>query len=137
MDVGRPTVKNDEIIRKIEECASLGSSIEEIAFYVGIHRATLYRWMDEDRELKDRIEELQERPILKARQTVVKSLDDPDHAKWYLERKRKNEFSTRTENENTDRVIYKDETETNTESIVDEVLNKLKDKKFNEQNKKQ
>jgi len=40
---GRPTEKSDEIIRKIEECASLGSSIEEIAFYAGIHRATLYR----------------------------------------------------------------------------------------------
>lgn len=97
---GRPTVKSEEIIRKIEECAALGSSIEEIAFYVGIHRATLYRWMEEDQELKDRIEELQERPILKARQTLVKSLDEPEHAKWYLERKRKNEFSQRTEVEN-------------------------------------
>jgi len=37
--------------------------------------------MDEDNKLKDRIEELQERPILKARQTIVKSLDDPEQAK--------------------------------------------------------
>jgi len=43
MKAGRPTEKSDEIIRKIEECAALGSSIEEIAFYAGIHRATLYR----------------------------------------------------------------------------------------------
>lgn len=97
---GRPTVKSEEVVRKIEECAALGSSIEEIAFYVGIHRATLYRWMEEDQELKDRIEELQERPILKARQAIVKALDEPEHAKWYLERKRKNEFSQRTEVEN-------------------------------------
>ena len=37
--------------------------------------------MEEDPSLKDRIEELQERPILKARQTVVKALEDPDHAR--------------------------------------------------------
>jgi hypothetical protein len=37
--------------------------------------------MAEDQELKDRIEELQERPILKARQTVVKSLEEPENAK--------------------------------------------------------
>ncbi|HOL87212.1 MAG TPA: hypothetical protein PLK32_07655 [Defluviitoga tunisiensis] len=43
MKAGRKTVKSEEIIRKIEECAALGSSIEEIAFYAGIHRATLYR----------------------------------------------------------------------------------------------
>jgi len=94
---GRPTVKTEEIIRKIDEAAALGASIEEIAFYAGIHRATLYRWMEEDTELKDRIEELQERPILKARQTIVNSLNNPQDAQWYLERKRKREFSSRTE----------------------------------------
>lgn len=94
---GRPTVKSDEINRKIEEAAALGSSIDEIAFYAGIHRATLYRWMEEDEELKDRIHELQNKPILKARQTLVKALDQPQHAQWYLERKRKAEFSPRQE----------------------------------------
>ena len=131
---GRPTEKSDEIIRKIEECAALGSSIEEIAFYAGIHRATLYRWMAEDQELKDRIEELQERPILKARQTVVKSLEEPENAKWYLERKRKNEFSTRTETDNTNKTDISGGVQiTNIEEITDNVLTQLKDKKFNGQ----
>jgi len=135
MKAGRKTVKSEEIIRKIEECAALGSSIEEIAFYAGIHRATLYRWMAEDQELKDRIEELQERPILKARQTIVKSLDDPEQAKWYLERKRKNEFSTKSEVESKSEIQVSGDVEvkTCTEDIIDEVLTKLKQKKFNEQ----
>mgnify|MGYP003747028611 FL=1 len=135
MKAGRKTVKSEEIIRKIEECAALGSSIEEIAFYAGIHRATLYRWMDEDNKLKDRIEELQERPILKARQTIVKSLDDPEQAKWYLERKRKNEFSTKSEVESKSEIQVSGDVEVKTcsEDIIDEVLTKLKQKKFNEQ----
>ena len=94
---GRPTERNDEINRKIDEAAAIGASIEEIAFYAGVHRATLYRWMENDPELRDRIQELQEKPIIKARQTIVKSLEDPEMALKYLERKRKAEFSLRTE----------------------------------------
>lgn len=88
---GRPTERTEEVNRKIEEAAALGASIEEIAFYAGVHRATVYRWMQEDEELRDRIQELQEKPILKARQTVVQSLSDPNNAFKYLERKRKKE----------------------------------------------
>lgn len=94
---GRPTVRTPEVDTKIEQAAALGASYEEIAFYAGIHRNTLYRWAQEDEELKGRIEELQQQPILKARQTVIQSLGDPDRAFRYLERKRKAEFSLRTE----------------------------------------
>lgn len=96
-NAGRPTERTAEINRKIEEASALGASIEEIAYYAGVHRATLYRWMEADPELRDRIQELQERPILKARQTIIKSLDNPVQASWYLERKRRNEFATRSE----------------------------------------
>tara|TARA_R110000868_G_C10879207_1_gene762829 strand:+ start:1184 stop:1546 length:363 start_codon:yes stop_codon:yes gene_type:complete len=95
--MARPTDRTEEVNRKMEEAAALGASIEEIAMYAGIHRATLYRWMKDDQELNDRIEELQERPILKARQTVVKALENADDARWYLERKKKLEFAQRTE----------------------------------------
>ena len=40
---------------------------------------------------------MKERPILKARQTVVKALDNPQQAQWFLERKVKNEFASRSE----------------------------------------
>ncbi len=95
--MARPTKKTPDIIQKIEEVAALDGSVEEMAYYAGIHRETLYVWMKEDKEFSDRIQELRERPILKARQTVVKSLDDPDRAFRYLERKKKTEFSSRSE----------------------------------------
>lgn len=108
---GRPTERNEEVNRKIEEAAALGASIEEIAMYCGVHRATLYRWIQDDSELRDRIEELKERPILKARQTVVQSLGDANHAFKYLEKKRKQEFGPTLElsGELTSKIISVDE----------------------------
>lgn len=110
-DVGRPTELTEEVRRKIEQAAALGASIEEIALYCGVHRATLYRWIKDDQELHDRIEELQERPILKARETIVKHLDDPAHAFRYLEKKKRKEFGNSLElsGEVTSKIIKLDE----------------------------
>lgn len=95
--MARPTKRTVEVTKKIEEVAALDGSVEEMAYYAGVHRDTLYLWLKQDKTFSDRIAELRERPVLKARQTVVKSLEDPDRAFRYLERKRKREFSTRTE----------------------------------------
>lgn len=100
-EVGRPSLLDENMRRKIDEAAQLGCSIEEIAMWCGVWRSTVYRWMIEEPELKDRIQELQERPIMKARQTIVKALDNPSDAQWYLERKRKKEFSPKVETEHT------------------------------------
>lgn len=90
--MARPTLKTEEVIRKIEEVAALDGSIEEMAYYAGVHRDTLYGWLQDDKEFSDRIQELRERPVLKARQTVIKALDDPLSAFKYLEKKRRKEF---------------------------------------------
>jgi len=47
------------------------------------------------RVLKKMWEDLKQRPILTARRTIYDSLDNPDVAKWFLERKSKDEFSTK------------------------------------------
>lgn len=94
---GRPTVFTPDVIRKIEEVAALDGSVEEMAYYADIHVATLYRYLNDHEDFSEKIAKLRERPVLKARQTVVKSLDDPDRAFRYLERKRKKEFSSRVE----------------------------------------
>jgi len=71
-----------------------------------------------------------------ARRSVIDGLGDPELALKYLERKRRNEFSTRTETDNTTKVDMSGSFETTkTEDIVEEVLTKLKDKKLNEQGK--
>ena len=94
---GRPTKMSKETIAKLEEVFSLGGSDSEACFYANISKQTLYNYQKENPEFVDRKEALKEKPILKARQTVVKALDDPKDAQWFLERKRKEEFSLRQE----------------------------------------
>lgn len=84
----------DDARRKIEEAAAIDASIEEICFYADIHKDTFYEWMKKEPEFSDRIDALRNRPIMKARQTIVKALENPDHAFKYLEKKRRKEFGT-------------------------------------------
>lgn len=90
---GRPTVMTTEVVKKLEEVFAIGGSDEEACFYADISRQTLYDYQKIHPEFVDRKEALKEKPVLKARQTLVKSLDTPDMALKYLERKKPKEFS--------------------------------------------
>lgn len=95
---GRPHSFTEENIRKIEEVAALDGSVEEMASYADVHPATIYRYMQVNEEFRNRIEKLRQRPILKARQEVVKRIGESyANAIDYLKRKRKLEFSERIE----------------------------------------
>lgn len=96
-EVGRPTIMTPEIISKLEEVFAIGGSDNEACFYAGIGKSTLYNYQQEHPEFLERKEALKERPILKARQTIVKGLEEADNAKWFLERKVKKEFASRSE----------------------------------------
>lgn len=96
-NVGRPSKMTDEVVGKLKQAAALDASVEEMCFYAGIHKDTYYEWMRKNPQLSDEIEALRNKPILKARETVIGGLDkDPHFALSYLERKRKNEFSTKS-----------------------------------------
>ena len=58
-------------------------------------------------------EQWKKNPIAKAKNTIFKNLDDPQIARWYLERKCKDEFST------------KQEVELNSIELVKQGLNKI------------
>jgi predicted DNA-binding protein YlxM (UPF0122 family) len=94
---GRPSKQTPVAVKKLEEAFAMDCSIEEACFYAGISRQTYYTWIKDNPELLDRFEELKQEPFLKARKTILDNLDQPEHAKWYMERKRKNEFAQRTE----------------------------------------
>ena len=68
-----------------------------MAFWANISRETYYQIIKKDKGFSDRLDALRNRPVLKARGTVVKALDNPVHAFEYLKRKRKSEFSERLE----------------------------------------
>lgn len=97
-DTGRPPTDWDTVIPKLEEVFALGGSDLEACFYAGISKSTLYRYQEEHPEFCDRKEALKEQPILKARRSVLKGIDeDPELALKFLERRKKAEFSLRTE----------------------------------------
>lgn len=125
-----------ECVMKLEEIFALDGTVEEACFFADISRNTFYEWMKEHPELNDRFEALRNNPVLLARRSVIDGLTDPELALKYLERKRRNEFSTRTETDNTTKMDMSGSLETtSSDQIVEEVLTKLKDKKLNEQGK--
>lgn len=92
MEVGRPTVMNEDVLHKLEEVFALGGTDTEACMYADIATSTLYKYQTENPEFIDRKNELKETPFLKARRTIVNSLDDPNHAFKFMERKKKAEF---------------------------------------------
>lgn len=97
MPGGRPTKMTPETLKKLEEVFALGGSDLEACFFANISPQILYTYQKNNPEFLERKEALKETPVLKARTTVIKSLDNPENAKWYLERKKKKEFAQRTE----------------------------------------
>lgn len=86
------------MVKKLEEAFSIGATIKEACMYAGISRDTYYRWINNNPILKERFDLMAEKPILSARQSVVKAIPyNPELALKYLERKRKSEFSLRQE----------------------------------------
>ncbi len=84
------------ILGKLEEAFAYDTSIEEACFYAGINPDTYYNYVKKQPKFAERIKALRNRPILLARQTVVKDIErDVNTAKWYLEHKRRQEFSLR------------------------------------------
>ena len=87
----------ESTVKKLEEAFSIGADITAACAYADISRQSYYSWVEEMPELQEKFDKLREKPVLKAYNTIMKDLDKPESAKWYLERKRKKEFSTRKE----------------------------------------
>ena len=94
---GRPIVLTPEVVSKLEMAFSIDSTVTEACAFAEISRESFYRHLKINPTFSDRIEQLRQKPMLKARNVIIGALDDPDTAKWYAERKAKNEFSTRQE----------------------------------------
>ena len=98
--MARPTVMTPEVIEKLEEAFKWGCTDNEACLHADIAPSTLYQYQEKNPKFTERKASLKENPILLARSTVVNGLkNDTDLALKYLERKKKNEFSTKVEND--------------------------------------
>lgn len=95
--VGRPLTITPEIIVKLREAYLIGATDKEACAYANIGQSTLYEYQKNNPEFTEQKEAWKDEPILQAKKTVVESLKETKDAQWYLERKKKDEFSTRTE----------------------------------------
>lgn len=100
-DTGRPTVMTPETLTKLEQAYSIDSTDEEACIFAGIGLSTLYSYQNENPEFIERKRLLKEKLVLKARTNIANEINkgDADLSKWYLERKKKKEFSTQVVNE--------------------------------------
>jgi hypothetical protein len=91
-------VITDKILGKLEQAFAIGASDKEACFYADVNPDTLYQYQKKFPAFTERKEALKQRPILAARQKVIDDISkDVNTAKWYLERKMKNEFSLKIE----------------------------------------
>lgn len=98
MDTGRPTKMTPETLSKLEQAFLMGCTDLEACLYAYISKSTLYDYQNANPQFLERKESLKQNPVLKARKSVVDSLDDnPELAMKFLERKKKDEFSLKSE----------------------------------------
>ena len=83
-----------DAISKLDYAFSLGCTDIEACLFANVSKSAFYRYLEKNPEYKERKEELKHTPIFKARKTVVDSIDKGDDvsARWYLERKKADEF---------------------------------------------
>lgn len=96
-DTGRPTKIDDAVMEKLHSAYSLGCSDAEACAYAEISQSLLYKYQKEHIDFLEWKEALKQKPILKAKNTIAKNLDDPKIALEYLKAKCKSEFGQRME----------------------------------------
>lgn len=92
-NAGRPPVINDAVVAKLEQAFAIDATVEEACSYADISRDAFYDYLKVNPKFSDRMADLRNRPVLKARQTVVQKVGESyQNAMDYLKRKRKLEF---------------------------------------------
>lgn len=125
---GRPTVMTPETIAKLEYAFSIGSDDASACLYAGIGNQTLYNYQERHPEFVERKKQLKAQQVFKARAVIENALnnDDTTTARWLLERKCKDEFSTKTEIKTEPQTIVKYVTKEEREAVdkhIDDIIN--------------
>lgn len=100
--VGRPTKITPEVLAKLEQAFKVGANDVEACEHAGIDEATLYRYQEKNPTFCEQKVAWKRNPILKAKYTIYKNLDDPNVAKWLLER-RDDDYSNKIKQEVTNK----------------------------------
>ncbi|PIR52761.1 hypothetical protein COU76_04760 [Candidatus Peregrinibacteria bacterium CG10_big_fil_rev_8_21_14_0_10_49_10] len=95
---GRPPAITPTVLAKLTTAFELDMTVEEACTYAGISKDTYYRKAKTDQRFSDEMERARQFATAKARRIVIEKMEDDGRlALSYLERKRKEEFSPRFE----------------------------------------
>lgn len=97
--VGRPTLMTPDVIAKLKEGFSQGFSIANACIWADISADVYFDYCKIHPEFSDYCKALKQKPLIKSILVINKALNEGDvsTAKWYAERKAKDEFSLRNE----------------------------------------
>jgi len=97
--VGRPTLMTPEVIAKLKEGFSQGFSIVNACIWADISTDVYFDYCRANPQFSVSCKSLQKKPLIKSILVINKAINDGDvsTAKWYTERKAKDEFSLRNE----------------------------------------
>ena len=111
---GRPTIMTPDTVKKLKEGFAQGFSVANACIWADISRQTYFDYCKLHPEFSDQCKTLQQKPLIKSILVINKALNEGDvsTAKWYAERKAKDEFSLKVENQHngeiTTRIIKDD-----------------------------
>lgn len=98
---GRPTIMTDSTLAKLKEGFAQGFSVRNACIWADISQDTYFDYCKKHPSFSDQCKTLQQKPLIKSILVINKALNEGDvsTAKWYAERKAKDEFSLKTETE--------------------------------------
>jgi len=96
---GRPTIMTPETVKKLKEGFAQGFSVDNACIWADISKQTYYTYCEKEAGFLDLCKTLQKKPLIKSILVINKALNEGDvsTAKWYAERKGKDEFCLKTE----------------------------------------
>ncbi|MCB0073702.1 MAG: hypothetical protein KDE20_19675 [Caldilineaceae bacterium] len=121
-----------EAIGKLEEGFMMDFTVEEACLFAGISTDSYYSYLKKNPEFANRKKLLNNNVAMKAKNNIASSINrgsEPD-SKWWLERRRKDEFSTRSENTGIDGKAQ--EFNLNISGIKEKLLSALTDEQIDE-----
>lgn len=105
---GRPRADIEQYLTEIQPYLEVGCSLHESCLHAVVPYTTVVDHMKRDDEIRKKIERMENVPILIARQSVVGTMaENADLALKYLERKKKDEFSLKSEQEISGDISFK------------------------------
>jgi len=100
-NVGRPTVIDSATVQKLEAAFRDGFSVSAACYLSGISRSTYYDHCEHNEDFSDKMNVAKQWVTEQAKKVVVQAINKGDlpTAKWWLERRAKDEFSREANND--------------------------------------